>query len=83
MSPYIVRLEAALRKQTLNRGEPWVELNRVRCEACGQCIKHYIGPLRGALCRNCAEEKPELHFCGNLTPGDWSGDQDYEITGEP
>ena len=74
---FVRRLEAVCK-----RGET-VERRNAKCEVCGDNIPRYIGPEEGIVCASCLKTNIHAFYCGNLTPGDWSGANDYEITGEP
>jgi len=76
---FIRRLEAVRWK----RSGKVVERRNVKCEVCGDNIPRYIGYEKGAICSGCSEINREAQYCGNMTPGDWSGAEDYEVTGEP
>lgn len=76
---FIRRLEAVRRERS---GEI-VERRNVKCEVCGDNIPRYIGYEKGIMCSGCSETNRESQDRGNMTPGDWSGAEDYEVTGEP
>lgn len=76
---FIHRLEAARRQMV----GPVVELRDVNCIVYGDHIARYIGREKGIICASCNTHNYDAQFCGNLTPGDWSGDKDYELPGEP
>jgi hypothetical protein len=62
---FIARLEAALERRG---GQEIDDLTDVRCEACGDLIHRYDGPVQGILCTRCLKNRRDLAYCGNTTP---------------
>lgn len=79
---FSLRLDTALHRRW-NCRKAIVVLHDVPCEVCGDNIHYYIGRPEGILCASCGEINWDACFCGNTTPGDWSGAEDYEPTELP